>query len=59
MNTIDQTEARLNTHEEVCALRYEGICARLKRIEGLGITVAGTIIMLLIGILLTVLKVKG
>lgn len=59
MTTIDQTEARLNTHEEVCALRYEGICARLKRIEGLGITVAGTIIMLLIGILLTVLKVKG
>lgn len=59
MTTIDQTEARLNTHEEVCAVRYEGICARLKRIEGLGITVAGTIIMLLIGILLTVLKVKG
>lgn len=58
MSTVDKTEARLNTHEEVCALRYEGICARLKRIEGLGITVAGTIIMLLIGILLTVLKVK-
>ena len=59
MSTVDKTEARLNTHEEVCALRYEGICARLKRIEGLGVTVAGTIIMLLIGILLTVLKVKA
>lgn len=59
MSTVDKTEARLNTHEEICALRYEGICARLKRIEGLGITVAGTIIMLLIGILLTVLKVKA
>lgn len=58
MTTIDQTEARLNTHEEVCAIRYEGICARLKRIEGLGVTVAGTIIMLLIGILLAVLGVK-
>lgn len=58
MTTIDQTEARLNTHEEVCALRYEGICARLKRIEGLGVTIAGTIIMLLIGILLTMLGVK-
>ena len=58
MTTIDQTEARLNTHEEICALRYEGICARLKRIEGLGVTVAGTIIMLLIGILLTVLGMK-
>ena len=51
MTTIDQTEARLNTHEEICALRYEGICARLKRIEGLGLTVAGTIIMLLLGII--------
>ena len=52
MTTIDQTEARLNTHEEVCALRYDGICARLKRLEGVGLTVAGTIIMLLVGILL-------
>ena len=51
MTTVDKTEARLNTHEEVCALRYEGICARLKRLEGIGITVAGAIIMLLIGIL--------
>jgi hypothetical protein len=52
VTTIDQTEARLNTHEEVCALRYEGICARLKRLEGVGVTVAGTIIMLLLGIIL-------
>lgn len=52
MNTIDQTEARLNTHEEICALRYDGICARLKRLENVGITVAGTIIMLLVGILI-------
>jgi hypothetical protein len=54
VTTIDQTEARLNTHEEVCALRYEGICARLKRLENVGIGVAGTIIMLLVGILLKV-----
>ena len=54
MTTIDQTEARLNTHEEVCALRYAGICARLKRLENVGIGVAGTIIMLLVGILLKV-----
>ncbi len=58
MTSIDQTEARLNTHEEVCALRYESICARLKRLEGLGMTVAGTIILLLIGILLTMLGLK-
>jgi hypothetical protein len=54
MNTIDETRARLNTHEEVCALRYDGICARLKRLESVGMTVAGTIIMLLLGILLKV-----
>jgi hypothetical protein len=52
MTTIDKTEARLDTHEEVCALRYDSICARLKRLEGIGMTVAGTIIMLLIGILM-------
>jgi hypothetical protein len=58
MTTIDQTQARLNTHEEVCALRYESISARLKRLEGMGITVAGTIILLLIGILLALLGMK-
>lgn len=58
MTTIDHTEARLNTHEEVCALRYDSICARLKRLEGLGMTVAGTIILLLVGILLTLLGLK-
>jgi hypothetical protein len=56
VNTIDETQAQLNTHEQVCAFRYESICARMKRIESLGITACGTIIMLLIGILLSVLK---
>jgi hypothetical protein len=58
MNTIDETQAQLNTHEQVCAFRYESICARMKRIESLGITACGTIIMLLIGILLSILQ-KG
>ena len=58
MTSIDQTEARLNTHEEVCSLRYEIICARLKLLESLGITIAGTIILLLIGILLALLGLK-
>lgn len=58
MTTVDRTEARLNTHEEVCALRYESICARLKRLESLGMKIAGTIILLLIGILLALLGVK-
>lgn len=54
MTTIDQTEARLNTHEEVCALRYDGICARLKRLENIGVGVAGTIIMLLVTIVMRI-----
>jgi hypothetical protein len=33
MATITETDARLNSHEAVCVLRYESINARLKRIE--------------------------
>jgi hypothetical protein len=58
MSTIDETQAQLNTHEQVCAFRYESICARMKRIESVGMTAAGAIIMLLIGILMNVLQ-KG
>lgn len=30
MPTIDSTEARLTTHEEICALRYENIQLQIK-----------------------------
>lgn len=59
MATIDETQAQLNTHEQVCAFRYESICARMKRIEQVGMTSAGTIIVLLIGILMNVLQKAG
>jgi hypothetical protein len=52
MAELDKTEARLDTHEAVCALRYEGLCARLKRIESIGLTVAGAILLLLVRIAL-------
>jgi hypothetical protein len=58
VTTIDNTQAQLNTHEQVCAFRYEAICARLKRLENLGMTACGTIILLLIGILLALLGLK-
>ena len=58
MATINETQAQLNTHEQVCAFRYETICARLKRLEGIGMTACGTIIVLLIGILLALLGLK-
>ena len=45
MTTIDATDARLSTHEEICALRYEIINARLKRMETIMITCAGAMIM--------------
>lgn len=49
---LSQTEARLNSHEAVCALRYEGINARLKRLEQILLTACGFIIITLIGIVL-------
>jgi len=50
--TSEDPGARLDTHEAVCALRYEGICSRLKRLEGVSLTVAGFIIALLLAIVL-------
>lgn len=58
MATIDETQAQLNTHEQVCSFRYDSICARLKRLESVGMGAAGTIIVLLIGILISLLQ-KG
>ena len=48
----DDVDARLTTHEAVCAERYAGIWARLKRLEGILITSAGAIIMLLLALVL-------
>jgi hypothetical protein len=49
MTTINATEARLSTHEEVCAIRYEQINARLKRIEGIMLKTAGVMILSMAG----------
>ena len=49
MTTIDATEARLSTHEEVCAIRYDQINARLKRIEGVMLKTAGIMILSMAG----------
>ena len=45
---MDEVEARLNSHEAVCALRYETINARLKRLEKILIGSAGFIIAVLL-----------
>jgi hypothetical protein len=49
MATIDTTDARLTTHEEVCAIRYDQINARLKRIEGIMIKTAGIMLVSMAG----------
>jgi hypothetical protein len=57
MASIDETAARLNTHEEVCAERYgkielqfESSNARLKRIETILMGSAASIILTLLTI---------
>lgn len=45
---MTETEARLNSHEAVCAVRYEAINARLKRLEQILIGTAGFVIVFLL-----------
>lgn len=52
----DEIDMRLSVHEAVCAERYAGINARLKRLETILIASAGAIIMLLLGL---VTKIAG
>ena len=47
---IDETNAKLNTHEAVCEIRYDSICARLKRIEQILIGSAAFIVASLVTI---------
>jgi hypothetical protein len=49
MTTIDATEARLETHEQVCCMRYEQINARLKRIESIMLKTAGVMLLSMAG----------
>jgi len=49
MSQVDATDARLQTHEEICAMRYDQINARLKRIEGIMIKTAGIMLVSMAG----------
>jgi hypothetical protein len=44
----NDTDSRLSTHEEVCAIRYEQINARLKRLEQILLGTAGFVIVFLL-----------
>jgi hypothetical protein len=66
VTTVNDVEAKIDGHIDICALRYEGIGkelknlddrleremravnARLKRLEQVGLSVAGAIILLLV-----------
>lgn len=50
MATMSETDARLNSHEAVCALRYEQINARLKRLEGILIKACGVMLVGMAGV---------
>ena len=53
MSDIDENTARLNSHEAVCALRYEQINARLKRLEGILLKTAGIMLLSMSGVIWT------
>ena len=48
---MTEAEARLNSHEAVCALRYEQINARLKRLEGILMKTAGIMLIAMTGVI--------
>jgi len=55
---VTNVEAKLETHEQVCAFRYEQINARLKRLEGIMIKVAGVMLCGMAGVIWTSLAHK-
>jgi hypothetical protein len=51
MSSLQELEVTVTSHIDVCAVRYEAIHARLKRLESLVIKVGGTIIVILLAAL--------
>lgn len=49
--TVTSIKAELDTHEAVCAERWKETILRIKRIETIMTGTAGTIILLLLGII--------
>ena len=48
--TVASVNAKLKTHEEVCAERWLETLARIKRLEAILIGGAGAIILMLLGL---------
>ena len=49
--SVTEVKSQIDTHEAVCAERWKETILRIKRIEHIMIGTAGTIIVLLIGLL--------
>jgi len=41
----------LEAHEEICTLRYEMLCARIKRLEGIIIKACGVMLVGMAGVI--------
>ena len=54
MTTVQELEVTVTSHIDVCAVRYEAINARLKRLEKVIVTVGGSVIVILLGALGTI-----
>ena len=48
---MTETDARLNSHEAVCAERYDQINARLKRLEGILMKASGIMLVAMSGVI--------
>jgi hypothetical protein len=42
---------QLEAHEEICTLRYEMLCARIKRLEGIIIKACGAMLVGMAGVI--------
>lgn len=54
MTSVQELEVTVTSHIDVCAVRYEAINARLKRLEKVIVTVGGSVIVILLGALGTI-----
>ena len=48
---VKDVESKLNTHEAVCAERWKETIERIKRLELVMITAAGSVILMMAGLL--------
>ena len=51
MVNASEVKAKLDTHEAVCAERWKETILRIKRIEHIMIGTAGTMILMMVGLL--------